>query len=329
LTVKLIPINPITKQPPSRNFAVNNDGNTYPKVTASSSGDATSVAKLVDGNYWYHIQPANRWTSDASNTDSDWVVLDFGVSRLIDTVKLYVLDDGGKQGISAPSRIDLEFWDGARWAAIPGQSRSPAEPTGHRANVIRFPERKITKLRAVLTHRAGARCGLTEFEAWGTGTQPITPAPSPIGNLAYNPGDRPFPKISASFTSRFDKVERANDGKTNFAPNPNNRWTSYESPNASDWLEIDFGAPKAISRIELAIYDDGGGVQTPADYRAEVWDNNAWVAVKSPKKSPAQPVGGQYNQIQFDRVRTSKVRVVFIHRNAARSGVSEILVWPE
>jgi F5/8 type C domain len=328
LTANLVPIMPAPRRSPARNLAVNNDGDYYPKVTASFSNDATPIAKVVDGNYWYHIQPPNRWTSEGSKADSDWVALEFGVPRRIDTVKLYPLDDGER--IAAPSRIDLEFWDGTRWAVIPGQLRSPSEPTGHRANVITFSERTITKLRAVLTHRPGARSGLTELEAWGDGAQSIAPAPPPAGNLAYNPGDRPFPKISASFTSRFDKVERANDGKTVFAPAPNNRWTSYESPNASDWLEVDFGVPKDIGRIELAIYDDHGGVQAPADYRVEAWDDNinAWIAVKSPTKSPSQPVGGQYNQIHFDRVRTAKVRVVFVHRGPARSGVSEMLVWP-
>ena len=55
----------------------------------------------------------------------------------------------------------------------------------------------------------------------------------------------------------------------NFLPSPLNRWTSYESPNESDWLEIDFGAEKTFSRVELAIYDDRGGVQAPARYDVE------------------------------------------------------------
>src|SRR5262245_42704650 len=110
----------------------------------------------------------------------------------------------------------------------------------------------VQKLRAVLTHRDGAKSGLSEFEVWGKppyddGAQkplPVEAAPMPTGNLAFNPGGKPFPKASASFTSRFDKVEHANDGKVNFHPAPNNRWTSYESPNPTDWLEIDFGEMK-------------------------------------------------------------------------------------
>jgi hypothetical protein len=151
----------------------------------------------------------------------------------------------------------------------------------------------------------------------------------PAGNLAFNPGGKPFPKASASFTSRFDKVEHANDGKVNFHPSPNDRWTSYESPNESDWLEIDFGEKKTFRRVELAIYDDRGGVQTPSAYTVEYWDGSAWKSVANVKKSPEKPAGGQFNEAVFDPVTASKARVVFTHRGKARSGVSEIFVWEE
>lgn len=41
---------------------------------------------------------------------------------------------------------------------------------------------------------------------------------------------------------------------------PMNRWTSYESKSETDWLEIDFGREVEFRRMELAIYDDRGGV---------------------------------------------------------------------
>ena len=44
-----------------------------------------------------------------------------------------------------------------------------------------------------------------------------------------------------------------------FTPEPRNRWTAYESPNAEDSLEIDLGEPREIGRIDLMLYDDGGG----------------------------------------------------------------------
>ncbi len=327
LSATLPPVSQGGKSPTClMNFAANNDGAYFPRVTTSFSNPTTSPAKLIDGNYWYHRDPPNRFTFEGSPNASDHIVIDFGMNRSIHTIKLYCLDDG--TGILPPERIELERWDGQAWQAIPGQSRSPEKPTGRRENVIQFPTTAMEKVRAVLHHAVGGKSGLTEFEAWGDGERPVSAAPHPAGNLAYNPGDKPFLKASASYSDRFGgKPALAIDGIVNFLPSPTNRWTSYESPNTTDWLEVDFGAEKAFRRVELAIYDDRGGVQPPVSYEVEYWNGNAWRAVTNAMESPDRPTGSQFNEVSFDRVKGSKVRIVFTHAGKARSGVSEILVW--
>ena len=309
------------------NFAVNNDGTYYPRVSVSHTGPRSAATKLIDGNYWYHRDPPNRWTCEGSPNTRDTAAIDFGTARTVHTVTLYFLDD--ETGIVPPVTYDLEYFDGTEWKPIPNVTRAPEKPTGRRANVARFPGVSATKLRAVLHHAAGGKTGLTEFEVWGDATLPLDPPPYPVGNIAYNPGDKPFPKAGASFTSRFDTVAMVNDGKVSFAPNPHNRWTSYESPNETDWLAIDFGAEKEFTRVELAIYDDRGGVQPSAKFVVEVWDGKAWRGVTGAKMSPEKPTGGQFNEVRFDRVKASKVRVVFTHAGKSRSGISEILVWDD
>ena len=330
LSVKL-PASPKPVERPAAvpvNFAVNNDGTYFPRVSASFSNPKTSPAKLIDGNYWYHRDPPNRWTCEGSPNASDTIAIDFGMARMVHTAKLYFLDDG--KGVVPPTRFGLEHWDGKSWKAIPMQTRSPETPTGHRANAIHFPALSTAKVRAVLHHAEGGKTGLTEFEVWGDAKLPLAPPPHPPGNIAYNPGDKAFPKASASFTDRFGgKPALAIDGKTNFLASPINRWTSYESPNGSDWLEVDFGVAKEFLRIELALYDDRGGVQPPTKYEVEYWDGKAWRGVTGAKQSPENPTGGQFNEVRFDRVTASKVRVVFTNAGQARSGVSEIQVWNE
>ena len=329
LTAKLPAISAAPRRDNLRaNYAVNNDGAYYPRVRTSYSNPKTPPAKLIDGNYWYHRDPPNRWTCEGSPNESDWVEISFGTLREVDEVKLYFLDDGS--GVLPPAEIRLEAEVIPRgWITIAKQERLLKEPAGRRANVIRFPGIVAHGLRIELKHAANGKVGLTEIEAWGPAKLPVEPAPPPTGNLAYNPGDKPFPKASASHTSRFDKVEMANDGKMSFTPNPHNRWTSHESPNATDWLEIDFGEEKQFSRVELALYDDRGGVQAPTKYDVQYWDGQAWKDVAGAKKTPEKPAGGQFNELPFDRVKASKVRVVFTHAGKARSGVSEVFVWRE
>ena len=326
LTAKLPMTTPPTAPPVTVNYAVNNDGFYYPRLTTTSADPKTPPSKLVDGNYWYHRDPPNRWTCAGSPNASDAVTVDFGARRAVRTAKLYFLDDGA--GVVPPARYGLEYWDGSTWKPVPGQSRTPEKPTGRRANVVRFPELAATKVRAVLHHAAGGKSGMTEFEVWGEANGPFESAPHPAGDLSYNPGGRPFPKASASHSDRFGgQPHLAIDGRTVFLPNPLNRWTSYESSNASDWLEVDFGAGTAFNRVDLAIYDDRGGVQAPAKYDIEYWDGKEWRAVAGVRTTPERPAGGVVNEARFDRVTARKVRVVFTHAGKARSGVTELSVW--
>ena len=309
------------------NFAVNNDGHYYPRITASFTAPGTSPSKLIDGNYWYHASPPNRWTCEGSGSKTDWVEIDFGVPRPIDTIKLYVLDDGIK--IVPPERLEALHSNGRDWAVIADQNRTPPVPTGRRANAISFPPIETARIRIELTHSQGAVSGLSEIEAWGSAKLPVDPAPPPKDNLAYRAPGAEFPKVTASHTSRFDKVEMASDGIVSFSGSPHNRWTSYESKTDSDWLEIDFGGEKEVGRVELAIYDDRGGVQAPQDYTVELWRDGKWTAPANQEKSPAKPAGGQFNEVRFDKTKSTKLRVVFTHALPAKSGISEIFVWPQ
>jgi hypothetical protein len=308
------------------NYAVNNDGDYFPRFAASFVAPGTSLSKINDGNYWYHVDPPNRWTCAGSVNPSDWVTVDFGTPRRIDTVKLYFLDDGEK--VVAPADYTLEYSDSGDWKAIPGAKRVLEKPTGHRANAVTFPAIEVTRLRVTFQHGKGGRTGLTELEAWGDGKLPYTPADPPAGNLAFNPKAEGFPKASASFSDRYGGTpDKAIDGKINFLPNPINRWTSYGSPNAVDWLEVDFGSEKEVGRVELHIYDDHGGVQAPDEYIIQTWSGTEWQEVESPNMVPATPVGGQANRVSFEHRKTTKLRILFTNKGKARSGVTEIEIW--
>jgi len=312
------------------NFAVNNDGTYYPRLTASYSSPKTPISKLNDGNFWYLQNPPNRWTSEGSPNDHDSLLLEFGVPRHIYSVKLFVLDDGGEQGssIRAPQKIELEAWANDAWQPIKSEEPALRDPVGHRPAVVRIAPIETTKLRATLHHRAEGKSGLTEFEAWGDAKLPLASAPPPAGNLAYHSKPDGFPKASASFSDRFGgKPQSALDGITNFLPSPMNRWTSYESKSATDWLEIEFGKEVEFRRIELAIYDDRGGVQPPESYVIQHWTGTDWRDVSNVKKTPEQPFGSQWNAARFDPVKSTKARIVFTHKGQARSGVSEVMVW--
>jgi len=320
-------------KPARVNFAVNNDGAYYPRVTASYSSPETSLAKLNDGNYWYLVHPPNRWTCQGSPNRSDWVMIDLGVERAIDTVKLYVLDDGEdtEGSINLPRRVLVESWREGAWRPFGTPLVAGKDLAGKRASVIRLEQPiKTRKLRVTLEQAGAARSGLTEIEAWGDAVLPVEPAPGPPGNLALNASGRGFPRARASFTDRFGgNPMAAIDGKTVFTPNPMNRWTSYESKAKSDWLEIDFGRPIEFRRVELAIYDDRGGVQAPETYTLEQSSGDGYAPIENVVREPAKPAGGVWNTARFAPVKAARLRIVFTHRGQAQSGVTEVMVSNE
>jgi hypothetical protein len=327
ITAALPPAKPVAK-PMRHNYAVNNDGDYYPRITASHVDAKRPLYKVNDGNYWYTLHPPNRWTCEGSTAAEDWVAIEFGTPRRIDTVKLYFLDDG--TNVAAPAAFTLERREGNEWRPLPAQERSPAKPEGHRPNAVRFPPQEIQALRAVFKHASGRRSGLTEIEAWGDASGPYEPAPPPKGNLAINITGNGVPKATASFSDRFGGIPKhAIDGKVSYRAEPVNRWTSFGSTNTSDWIEVDFGAEKQLGRAEIYIYDDRGGVQAPASYVLQYVVDGKWLDVPAQVRTPEAPAGNMANTVRFPKVTTSKVRLVFTHKGKSRSGITELELWPE
>ena len=310
------------------NFAVNNDGDWFPRISATHTEAGSSLHYLQDGQFRYDLQPNNRWSSGVTS-DEVSVTLDFGTARPIDEVKLYVLDDRNDH-LSAPQTIQLLCESDGKWVPVPGIVPPESPLVGGRPWTIRFPTLNLERLRVVLQPAAERSCGLAEIEAWGPGARPYQPAPPPPGNIAYRVPGAEFPRAAASHADRFGgRPELAVDGRISFLPTPLNRWTCYESPGTEDWFELDFGTAQEMSRLVLHLYDDRGGVQTPRSYRIEYWDGVAWKPVANPQYSPKAPVGSQANEVRFDLVSATKVRVVFQHRSPAKSGLTELEVWRE
>ena len=340
LRVKLPETNTLSTNPKDRmvNHLVNNDGNYYPRIQSSSTRPGTSIAKLQDGNYWYMQNPPNRWESAASETVT--LEADFGSNREIQSIDMLFLDDSieclghgqipdiSKAQVVVPASVKLEGYRDGKWVLI--EQRAKDRLRGKHPTKFSTSSARFDKIRIELQPQEGKRVGLTEIQAWGFDEKPYRIAPMPKGNLAYRGPDAEYPKASASHSDRFGGTpEKSNDGKTVFDPNPLNRWTSYESTQSEDWLELDLGQPRTFGRIELAIYDDRGGVQAPEAYRIEVWQEGKWVGVEKEVHRPEKPAGSQWNQATFSSVTSSKVRVVFSHKLPAKSGVTEVMLWEQ
>ncbi|WP_433440802.1 MGH1-like glycoside hydrolase domain-containing protein [Nonomuraea sp. CA-141351] len=145
------------------NDAANPYGTGYPKPFASYTNGIDNVWDAVDGRIFYDDIPHSRWTNYRSPNPEDHLGVDFGVPTEVSDVRFYAYDDGG--GVRAPASYRLEFWDGAAWREVPGQVRTPREPSAA-LNRITFPALTTTRVRLAFGNPPGAYVGVTELQAW-------------------------------------------------------------------------------------------------------------------------------------------------------------------
>ena len=305
------------------NYAVNNDGDYYPRAEVSFISENSHVNRLQDGQFIYDSE-FNQWTTEKSKDKKHWIEMSFGTLRPIDTVKLYFLEN---DKLSAPASYKIYYKKKEAWQEVAYLDKSPITPKGKMSNTVKFRELMTEKIK-IMFECHEKPMGLTEIEAWGKGSSPYVPAPPAKGNLALKINGSDFPKITASHHDKFGGIpSKANDGKIIFQPNPMNRWTSFGSENDSDWLELDFGRKRKFNRIDLYIYDDKGGVQAPKNIKILTAIGDDWLEITNTVKSPKNPQGGSLNRVQFDEINSDKIRIIFIHKKHSKSGLTELEVW--
>jgi hypothetical protein len=157
---------------------------------------------------------------------------------------------------------------------------------------------------------------------------PASPPTTTFTDDAANVYGQGYPRAFASYTWTGDSPWNAVDGQLFYDDIPEDtRWTDYGSPNATDYLGVDFGAAIPVDEVRLYTYDDsdhGGGVHTPAAYTVQYWTGSSWADVPSQAHAPATPAANALNQITFPTLVTSQLRVVFTKSAGNAVGVSEL-----
>jgi hypothetical protein len=128
-------------------------------------------------------------------------------------------------------------------------------------------------------------------------------------------------------TDAYDSPLKAIDGFIRYDAIPDDRWTNSGSPNATDFLGVDFGTPREITEVMIYTYDDGQDVRVPQELELQYLSGNTWLPVPGQVKVPATPVANASNEITFPAVTTSQIRVVFTPQPGKYVGVTELESW--
>ncbi len=168
-------------------------------------------------------------------------------------------------------------------------------------------------------------------------TVKVTPAipvpPAAKVNIAANTqGFAELSQAFASYTSPFDDPMRAIDGNIWRTAVPSNtRWTSYQSPNATDYFGVDLRQTQSVCDVRLYFYDDDDGVRIPDSYDLQYLQQNGsveWASVPGQRRSKTPTSSNDEIRVTFPALAASQLRVLAPNPSAGKGwGLSELQVW--
>ncbi|KAM0355084.1 hypothetical protein ACHAPU_000941 [Fusarium lateritium] len=149
-------------------------------------------------------------------------------------------------------------------------------------------------------------------------------------NIAAN-GQR-FPQLTkafASYTSPHDDAMRAIDGIVWRTGIPqNSRWTSYNSPNPTDYFGVDLRRNQVLCNVHLFFYDDAGGVRLPSTYDVQYKRGDTWETIPQQVRGSMPTTSNAEIKITFPPITTSQIRVVAPNAGSGVGwGLSELQIW--
>ncbi len=148
-------------------YAVNMNGQGYPKASASYTYPPDKLIMANDGRTWFFKDVTNWWSCYGSGHATDWYSIDFGKSKRINEVDLSLFSNGFDY--KTPSKYHISYWDDSKntWQPVHETSREPVHPVGNTKNVVRFQSINTQKVKVTFTNAGdGAYTALSEIEIY-------------------------------------------------------------------------------------------------------------------------------------------------------------------
>jgi Concanavalin A-like lectin/glucanases superfamily len=164
-----------TTTPPLRatsaEYAV--DGFTISGLPASGPAGQARPGYIAPNTIWGACSAALPACGDGSPNAQEWLEVDLERSYELDTVRLYFFNDKSynpQQNSSSntyrePSQYVLQYHDGRGWVDIPRQVRTPESPQAN-YNLVTFPERRVRRLRVLMTRTGDFGIAIKEIQAF-------------------------------------------------------------------------------------------------------------------------------------------------------------------
>ena len=107
------------------------------------------------------------------------------------------------------------------------------------------------------------------------------------------------------------------------------QWSNIYSEEAQDWAGIDFGTERGIDKVIIYFVEDDDQIRAPESYTLEYWDGKVWKEIPKQMRQYNTAMARKGNSITFNKLNTSKIRVLLFPKGNFNVGISEIEAWGE
>ncbi|MGP4078746.1 right-handed parallel beta-helix repeat-containing protein [Pseudalkalibacillus sp. R45] len=196
-------------------------------------------------------------------------------------------------------------------------------------NVSKVGEPSLQSIQYLTVDEGPSTSGLSAFWMDGLSFVKKNTDVDRFVNVALNQNKEEYPKPIYSHQSAENSDEWAPlDGGHEFNGTSTALWSSYreEGESEQDWYGTDFGTPREINRLDVYFYHNPSGSTSedklwkPDDYSIEYWNGKKWAKVKRQKRMEKE-AQANLNRVTFNKVKTSKLRVVIDHHPGKYSAV--------
>ena len=146
----------------------------YPKITASyiqgelNPHTKENIYAAINSKVFYYPQPANRFTFTGTPHHSDDVIIDFGTSKRVHQINLFLYEDSGT--VKPPKAYHIQYATATHpdiFKEIKEIVKTPIHPEGNTVNRIAFEQVDARKIKIVFEHNGNTQTGIANIHALG------------------------------------------------------------------------------------------------------------------------------------------------------------------
>ncbi len=151
------------KRDEALNYALNIKKHGFPMPSASVNAVTDTLFQAIDGKIWYFPEISNYWSTRGSTSITDWYALNFGESRNISGINLYLYAD--EKEFALPDAFTIEYHSNGKWQAISSKKMNPENLIAGTVNEIAFDHITADGIRILFEHRTKG-IALVELECY-------------------------------------------------------------------------------------------------------------------------------------------------------------------